>query len=200
MRLGLTGGIGSGKSTAAQHLAALGWRIIDTDGIARQLTAPNGAALPAIKARFATGVFDTLGHLDRAVLRAHVFADAAAKAQLESLLHPMILDEALRQASGAENVVFDVPLLAESKHWRARFDRVLVVDCETDVQMQRVTQRPGWTAEQARAVIASQASRLRRRALADAVIDNSHLTLTELHAQLQAVSRLWRDRVKESTP
>jgi dephospho-CoA kinase len=200
MRLGLTGGIGSGKSTAAQHLVTLGWRLVDTDAIARQLTGPQGAALPAIEARFGADVFDASGHLDRAGLRARVFVDADAKVALESLLHPLILNEALQQANGAVHVVFDVPLLAESRHWRTRVDRVLVVDCETEVQVRRVAQRPAWTAEQARAVIASQATRQARRAVADAVIDNSHLALKELHVQLQGVSRLWQGPVEESTP
>ena len=198
MRLGLTGGIGSGKSTAAQCLAALGWHIVDTDALARELTAPQGAALPAIVLRFGSAMVDANGRLNRAALRARVFDDATAKADLEALLHPQILQLALQRAADKQHVVFDVPLLVESDHWRARVDRVLVVDCDPDVQVRRVVQRPGWSAAQARAVIGSQASRSVRRAAADAVVDNSHLPLTELHAQLQALSLHWRGPVEES--
>ncbi len=200
MRLGLTGGIGSGKSTAAKQLAALGWRIVDTDALARELTAPHGAALPAIAHRFGQDLVDAEGGLNRAALRARVFDDAAAKADLEALLHPQILQLALQRAAGAPHVVFDVPLLVESTHWRTRVDRVLVVDCDPDVQVRRIVQRPGWTAAQARAVMAAQAHRSVRRAAADAVIDNSHLSLTELHAQLQALSQHWQGPVEESRP
>lgn len=198
MRLGLTGGIGSGKSTAAQHLANLGWHIVDTDALARELTAPQGAALPAIALRFGKDLVDAEGCLNRAALRARVFGDAAAKAELEAILHPQILQLALQRGAGAPHVVFDVPLLVESDHWRARVDRVLVIDCAPDVQVRRVAQRPGWLAAQARAVMASQAGRAMRRAAADAVIDNSHLSLTELQAQLQALSLHWRGPVEES--
>ena len=198
MRIGLTGGIGSGKSTAAQTLQSLGWRLVDTDAIARQLTLPGGSAMAAIAARFGPAVIGTDGSLDRAALRAQVFGDARAKADLESILHPLILAESLAQARGAEHVVFDVPLLAESSHWRARVQRVLVIDCDADVQLQRVTQRPGWTADQARAVMGTQARRADRRAVADAVIDNSHLDRHELNARLQVLSRHWQGPVKES--
>jgi dephospho-CoA kinase len=198
MRLGLTGGIGSGKSTAARVLAELGWRVVDTDAIARALTAPGGTALPALQARFGSAVFNEHGELDRSALRQQVFTDAQAKADLEALLHPLILREALAQAEGHEDVVFDVPLLVESGHWRQRVDAILVVDCDAEVQAQRVAQRPGWTLAQARAVMATQASREARRAVADVVIDNSTPTLVEFEAAVRLASARWRPPVKES--
>ncbi|MCZ8234728.1 MAG: dephospho-CoA kinase [Inhella sp.] len=199
MRLGLTGGIGSGKSTAARVLAELGWRVVDTDAIARALTAPGGTALPALQARFGSAVFNEHGELDRSALRQQVFTDAQAKADLEALLHPLILREALAQAEGHEDVVFDVPLLVESGHWRQRVDAILVVDCDAEVQAQRVAQRPGWTLAQARAVMATQASREARRAVADVVVDNSTPTLAEFEAAVRLASARWRPPVKESS-
>jgi dephospho-CoA kinase len=193
LRIGLTGGIGSGKSTAAALLAASGARIVDTDAIARQLTAAGGAALPAIAARF---VCVRAGELDRAALRSRVFADAAARRDLEALLHPLIQAEAERQAQGADWVVFDVPLLVESRHWRPRVDRVLVIDCDVAVQRQRVLARPGWTAAQFEGVLAAQATPAMRRVAADAVIDNSQLPLDALRTELQALLQHWR--VEES--
>jgi dephospho-CoA kinase len=198
MRLGLTGGIGSGKSTAAQLLAAMGWTLVDTDAIARRLPAERGPALNAIAARFGPGVLTETGELNRPALRQHVFNDSAAKADLEAVLHPLILQDALQQAAGQAWVVFDVPLLAESAHWRTRVDRVLVLDCDVEVQVQRVAQRPGWTAEQARSVIALQASRSHRRSVADAVIDNTCLSMAELRLQLEALSQVWQGPVEES--
>jgi dephospho-CoA kinase len=190
--LGLTGGIGSGKSTAARVLAGLGWRVVDTDAIARDLTAPGGAALPSLRAHFGDAVFDASGALNRAALRQRVFGDAVAKADLEALLHPLILRAALAQAQGQADVVFDVPLLVESGHWRQRVDAVLVIDCDPAVQAQRVAQRPGWSLAQAHAVMATQADRGTRRAAADVVIDNSALTLAEFEAAVRAASARWR--------
>ncbi len=180
-------------------LAELGWRVVDTDAIARALTAPGGTALPALQARFGSAVFNEHGELDRSALRQQVFTDAQAKADLEALLHPLILREALAQAEGHEDVVFDVPLLVESGHWRQRVDAILVVDCDAEVQAQRVAQRPGWTLAQARAVMATQASREARRAVADVVVDNSTPTLAEFEAAVRLASARWRPPVKESS-
>ena len=191
LKLGLTGGIGSGKSTAASLLAEAGARIVDTDAIARQVT--EGPALAAIQARFGCVVH---GQLDRAALRAIVFADAAERCALEAILHPLIQAEADRQAQGHPLVVFDVPLLVESGRWPSRVDRVLVIDCDEEVQQRRVLARPGWTLAQFEGVRAAQASRSDRRAAADAVIDNSHLDLNALRAELRALMSLWR--VEES--
>jgi len=191
--IGLTGGIGSGKSTAAQGLVALGAHLVDTDAIARALTLPGGAAMPALAAEFGADALAADGALDREKMRRLVFADPGAKARLEAMLHPLIGAEASRQAaaSGGCPVVFDVPLLTESSHWRARVDRVLVIDCDEATQVARVSQRPGWTEEAARRVIAQQAPRAARRAIADAVIDNDGLTIEQLRIELRALWALW---------
>ena len=194
--IGLTGGIGSGKSTVAQCLVECGALLVDTDAIARALTLPGGAALPAIAAEFGAAMIDSEGALDRVQMRERVFADASAKQRLEAILHPLIGQEAHRQANnaGTRPVVFDVPLLAESRAprpWRQRVQRVLVVDCSIETQISRVAQRPGWTAEMAQRVVHQQATRSVRRAVADAVIHNDGLTLAQLHAQVQRVWQRW---------
>lgn len=193
LRVGLTGGIGSGKSTVAQSLVACGAVLVDTDAIARQLTLAGGAALPELTAQFGHGVMAPDGALDRAQMRALVFSDPAVRARLEAILHPLIGHEAQRQAAeaGARTVVFDVPLLAESGHWQARVHRVLVVDCSEATQLARVAQRPGWSATLAQQVVQQQATRPKRRGVADAVIHNDGLTLDELHQQVQALWRRW---------
>ena len=194
MRIGLTGGIGSGKSTVAALLVRQGAVLIDTDAIARALTGPGGAAMPALRARFGDAIVDAQGALDRERMRALAFADPAAKRTLEAVLHPVIGAEAERQAVQAAGapLVFDVPLLVESGHWRTKVDRVLLVDCSEDTQIERVMQRSGWSREAVQRVIASQASRSARRAAADAVIDNDALTLSELAAQVDTLWRAWR--------
>ena len=199
LRLGLTGGIGSGKSTVAAALVACGAVLVDTDAIARTLTLPGGAALPQVAAQFGPALITPDGALDRAQMRTLVFGDAANKRRLEAILHPLIAQEAQRQAAAAatQTVVFDVPLLAESHHWRERVHRVLVVDCGESTQVERVAQRAGWTAELALQVVRQQASRQTRRAVADAVIQNDGITLTELQRQVQALWRLWA-AVKQS--
>ena len=192
--VGLTGGIGSGKSTVAAELVACGAWLVDTDAIARQLTAPGGAALPALAATFGPQIIDAQGALDRAQMRALAFADAAAKQRLEAVLHPLIGAEAEARAAGAgaRPVVFDVPLLAESSRWRQRVDRVLVVDCPEALQVQRVMQRSGWEAEAVQRVIAQQAPRAQRRGIADAVIHNGEdTTLATLAQQVRALWAAW---------
>lgn len=189
--IGLTGGIGSGKSTVASLLAGQGAWLVDTDAIARQLTAPGGSALPALADEFGTGIVGPDGALDRDRMRTLAFGDAAAKARLEAVMHPLIGAEADAQAAraGSRPIVFDVPLLTESKRWRQRVDRVLVIDCPQAVQVQRVMRRSGWTAEAVERVIAQQAPRERRRAVADAVIHNGASTRVEDLAAM--VARLW---------
>ena len=194
MRIGLTGGIGSGKSTVAGALLELGALLVDTDAIARELTLAGGAGIAPIAAAFGAAVIDASGALDRERMRQLVFADAAARQRLESILHPLIGEIGQRRAAGAapgQPVVFDVPLLAESRHWRERVDRVLVVDCGEETQTARVAARPGWTAATARRVIAQQSSRARRRAIADAVIHNDGITIETLHGEVRALARLW---------
>jgi dephospho-CoA kinase len=193
LRIGLTGGIGSGKSTVAALLAGHGATLVDTDLIARQLTLPGGAAIDRIAAAFGSELIDAAGALDRARMRALVFADASARQRLEAILHPMIGRETERQAaaSAAPAIVFDVPLLVESGHWRARVDKVLVVDCAEATQIDRVVARSGWTADAVRAVIAQQAPRVRRRAAADAVIHNDSITLARLAEQVASLWQHW---------
>ncbi|MCZ2292474.1 MAG: dephospho-CoA kinase [Burkholderiales bacterium] len=197
--IGLTGGIGSGKSTVAQLLVAHGAMLVDTDAIARALTLPGGAAIAPIAARFGTGMIASDGALDRERMRARVFADPGAKAQLEGILHPLIGQEADRQAAAAGGavVVFDVPLLAESPRWRRRVARILVVDCSEATQCHRVMQRSGWSEETVRAVIAQQATRAQRRAIADAVIFNDGISPETLADEVGALWTLWcRERGK----
>ncbi|MEO7007725.1 MAG: dephospho-CoA kinase, partial [Caldimonas sp.] len=183
LRIGLTGGIGSGKSTVARLLGELGAAVVDTDLIARQITAPGGAAIDAIRAAFGADALDAAGALDRARMRAIAFADTDAKRRLEAILHPLIGRETERQAEAAADaaaIVFDVPLLVESGRWPALVDRVWVVDCREATQIERVTARPGWSAAAVAAVIAQQATRAARRACADAVIHNDGIALAEL--------------------
>ena len=147
MRIGLTGGIGSGKSTVASLLVALGAKLVDTDAIARAVAQPQGAAMPALEAEFGPSVIAADGGLDRARMRELVFADPDAKRRLEAILHPLIGVECERQAATAapgQTLVFDVPLLVESRRWRAIVDRVLVVDASEAVQLHRVVARSGW--------------------------------------------------------
>ncbi|NUZ05669.1 dephospho-CoA kinase [Schlegelella sp. ID0723] len=192
-RVGLTGGIGSGKSTVAALLAGLGAIVVDTDRIARSLAEPGGAAIDAIRNDFGAEFIDAAGGMDRARMRSAVFADAAVRRRLEAILHPLIGAETDRQAAAAEGpiVVFDVPLLAESATWRARVDEVWVIDCAEETQVRRIVARSGWSSDAARAVIASQTSRTRRRAIADVVIDNDAITLDAL---AEIVGTLWTAR------
>ena len=194
LRLGLTGGIGSGKSTVAGLFSGLGAVVIDTDRIAHELTQPGGAAMERIGQVFGADVIDRQGALDRARMRERVFADGAVKAQLEAILHPMIAlqTQRLAQAAGpASAIVFDVPLLVESQHWRDRVDKVLVVDCAQETQVQRVMARSGWTRHAVLAVIERQAARALRRACADAVISNDGLSLEQLSQDVQALWQRW---------
>lgn len=198
-RIGLTGGIGSGKSTVAGLLVKRGAVLVDTDAIARAIALPGGIAMPALEAAFGPGVIAPDGGLDRAAMRQIVFADAGAKLRLESILHPLIGTETQRQAAAAGEdavVVFDVPLLVESGRWRAIVDRVLVVDATEETQLQRVIARSGWAPDAVKAVIAQQAPRKARRAAADAVIYNESQTLAELDAQVWG---LWERWVRAST-
>jgi len=191
--IGLTGGIGSGKSRVAQGLVACGAHLVDTDAIARALTQAGGQAMPALAAAFGPEVMTAEGALDRAHMRRLAFGDPAVKAKLEAILHPMIGEEAWRQAEQAAGrpVVFDVPLLAESGQWRARVDRVLVVDCREATQIARVALRAGWDAGSAQRVVAQQATRAARRAIADAVIFNDGIALDTLADEVRCLWQHW---------
>lgn len=193
MRVGLTGGIGSGKSTVAGFLREAGAAIVDTDAISRALTLPGGAAMPAIAEQFGAEFVTADGALNRDRMRALAFSDAAAKRRLEAILHPLITAEALAQAEAARAplVVFDVPLLVESSRWRPRVARVLVVDCTVDTQRARVLQRPGWTHERVEGALAAQATREARRAAADAVILNEGLPLAALRSEVVSLAARW---------
>jgi len=173
--IGLTGGIGSGKSTVADRFAALGATLVDTDLIAHALTGPGGAAMPAIREAFGTAVIADDGRLDRAAMRALAFSDPAARKRLEAILHPMIREQSQREieASTGCYVMLVVPLLVESGAWRERAHRLLVVDCPVEVQIERVMRRSQLAREQVLAILAAQATREARLAVADDRIDNS---------------------------
>jgi dephospho-CoA kinase len=173
--VGLTGGIGSGKTTVADMFAALGASVIDTDQIAHALTAPHGAAMPALLAEFGDQYATPDGALDRAKMRELVFADPSARARLEAILHPKIRDATAAAAAIATGPykMFVVPLLIESETWRARVTRVLVIDCEEQVQVARVMERNRLQEAQVRAIMAAQATREQRLAAADDVIVNN---------------------------
>jgi len=201
-RIGLTGGIGSGKSLVADMLQDLGAAIIDTDAIAHALTGVEGAAIAAIRAAFGAEMITAQGALDRARMREHVFADARARARLQDILHPMIGREVEQQAARASGVytVFVVPLLVESGHWRARVERICVVDCAQDDQRQRVRQRSGLTFAQIARIMESQARREERLAVADDVIHNgAAVTLDDLRQQVLALHQRWQALAAQAT-
>lgn len=192
--VGLTGGIGSGKSAAAERFASLGAAVVDTDAIAHELTAAGGAAIGTIRERFGAAIIDEHGALDRAAMRALVFADPDARKRLEAILHPLIRTESARRcrAANAPYVVLAVPLLIESGHWKERCDRVCVIDCPEAEQVRRVVARSGLAAEQVRAIMASQAPRQTRLAAADDIVDNSG-DLAALHRQIDALHKRYLD-------
>jgi dephospho-CoA kinase len=194
LRLGLSGGIGSGKSTVARRFGQLGALVIDVDALGRALTAPGGDAIAAIGAAFGPGMIAADGAMDRAKMRALVIEAPGERLRLEAILHPLIGAATRARASCAaagQAVVFDVPLLAESGTWRTRVDRVVIVDCSTPTQVARVVQRSGWTADAVERMIAVQASRSQRRAIADAVIVNETSTLAQLEADVDALWAAW---------
>jgi dephospho-CoA kinase len=172
--VGLTGGIGCGKTTVADMFAELGASTIDTDQIAHALTAPHGAAMPALLAEFGDGFATPEGALDRAKMRALVFSDDTARARLEAILHPKIRDATAAAAAiaGGAYVIFVVPLLIESGSWRERVTRILAIDCPEEIQVARVMARSGLAEEQVRAIMAAQVTREQRRAAADDIIVN----------------------------
>lgn len=200
LRLGLTGGIGSGKSTVARLFVERGAVLVDTDAIARALTLAGGAAIPALAQAFGADIIGADGALDRDRMRALAFADPDAKRRLEAILHPLIGQQALAaaDAAGSAPVVFDVPLLAESSHWRARCRRIVVVDCSEATQVARVMARNGWAEDAVRRVIAQQAPRAARRAIADAVIHNDGVSIEDLAREVGALWGLWNNRSQPS--
>ncbi len=191
VRLGLTGGIGSGKSTVAALLTEAGAAIMDADAISRALTQRGGQAIPAILATFGEKLITPEGAMDREAMRSLVFSDPQAKRQLEAIIHPLVALtlKAQTQAamdSGKTCLVFDVPLLVESgERWRRQVDWVWVVDCQTDTQVQRVVQRNQLSPDAIQKIIAQQASRTQRLACADAVIYNDGIDLSQLKQQVR---------------
>lgn len=173
--VGLTGGIGCGKSTVEQLFADLGIPCVDTDRIARSLTVAGGLAMPLLEAGFGSQVLMADGALDRVAMRRLVFADADARAKLEGILHPLILSESKRQLAGlqAPFVLLAVPLLFETPAYRALVNRSLVVDCDPVLQRERVMHRSGLSAGEVDAIVAAQMPRAERLALADDVIENN---------------------------
>ncbi len=185
--IGLTGGIGSGKSAAAEEFARLGATVVDTDAIAHELTAPGGAAIPEIEKAFGSGFLAANGAMDRKKMRELVFAQPSARRMLEGILHPMIRDESARRIAAASGpyVVHVIPLLVESGEYRRQVDRVLVIDAPEAAQIERVRQR-GLADEAVRAILRSQVSRAERLAAADDVIDNGG-SLQALRLQVGAL-------------
>ena len=186
VRLGLTGGIGSGKSTVAAFLAQAGAAVMDADAISRALTQAGGQAIPAILAEFGETLITPEGAMNRDAMRALVFSNPQTKRQLEAIIHPLVAQalQAQTQAAieaGKKCLVFDVPLLVESgERWRRQVDWVCVVDCQTDTQIQRVMVRNQLSQPEIEAIMAQQASRAQRLASADAVIYNDGLDLDQL--------------------
>lgn len=191
--VGITGGIGSGKSAAAEEFARLGATVVDTDLIARELTETGGAALPGIKSLFGAAFITQQGAMDRDAMRKHVFSDPAAKQALEKLLHPMIRAEADRRIAGSTGpyVIYVVPLLIESGGQRDRVQRILVVDAPEELQVERVRTRSGLSDKEIRSIIAQQAARQARLAAADDVIENSG-SLDALRKQVAALDARYR--------
>jgi dephospho-CoA kinase len=193
-RLGLTGGIGSGKSTVSAMFAKLGASVIDADAISRNASSTGGVAMPAIERVFGASFLSADGSLNRDAMRGRIFTDHTAKTQLEAIIHPIVGQEINRLellaiASNCHLIIFDIPLLVESSQWRPRLDLVMVVDCEPETQIQRVMRRSGWPREQVRQVIATQASRAQRLAAADIVICNEGLDFEGLMQQVQQCAR-----------
>ena len=193
LRLGLTGGIGSGKSTVAQMLAARGAAVIDSDAIARSVTAANGSAMPAIAEAFGKEFVTPEGALDRDRMRVLVFSDPSAKLRLEAIVHPLvgIATQAQAQAAiqaGHTLLVFDVPLLVESPRWRKLVDKVLVVDCLESTQIERVIARSGLARDAVQNIIRAQATRAQRLAAADITLFNEGLNLEQLQVAVDALT------------
>ncbi|MBU4498742.1 MAG: dephospho-CoA kinase [Thiobacillus sp.] len=199
--VGMTGGIGSGKSTVADAFAALGVPVIDTDVIARELTAPGGVALQAIRAAFGETLMQADGTLDRVALRRRVFADAAARHQLEAILHPAIrqrVEQTLAHLT-ARYALLVVPLLVETGAYRDVLNRILVVDCPEEIQIARVMSRSGLARDEAKAILAVQAMRAERLAVADDVILNT-ASIEDLNAKVADLHQGYLELAAESMP
>lgn len=193
LRIGLTGGIGSGKSTVAHMLAQHGAGLIDADALSRELTGPGGGAITDILRVFGDRVIDASGALDRTYMRGLVFGDPQSKKALEAILHPMIAKASAQRAEtlagqGLRCLLFDVPLLVESRRWRASVDLVLVVDCEVSTQVQRVMARSALSQTEVEAIVAHQSSRQQRLHAADLVLYNDQCEISDLEAEVEALA------------
>lgn len=193
IRLGVTGGIGSGKSTVARLLAQAGATVIDADLISRELTASGGRAIPLIRSAFGHQIISPDGSLDRDQMRSLAFTDSSARKRLEAIIHPLVGEETRARAHaaaahGSPCAVFDIPLLVESGHWRGRLDHVLVVDCSPEQQIRRVMARSQLQRSDVEKIIASQASRISRLAAADTVIVNDGLTMDQLGTEVDQIA------------
>lgn len=197
LRLGLTGGIGSGKSTVALLLARLGATVIDADAISRSVTAPHGAAITPLSEAFGASMLTAEGALDREKMRQLVYADPNARIRLEHIVHPLVGQEIARQTqqaqdTGAACIVFDIPLLVESKHWRKALHRILVVDCSPDTQIERVIRRNGLDRAAVQKIMGAQAERMERLKAADLVVSNEGLTIDNLAQQVHEIGTQFR--------
>jgi dephospho-CoA kinase len=194
LRLGLTGGIGSGKSTVALMLVNHGAALIDADAVSRATTAVGGSAINALAQEFGDAFIAPDGALDRDRMRDLVYADPAAKKRLEAIVHPLVGKEIARLTeaylhAASTCIVFDIPLLVESTRWRQNLDQVLVVDCHLETQIQRVMARSALTRDSVEKIIASQASREQRLRAADLVIFNDQVTLAQLQGEVAQVAQ-----------
>jgi len=188
--VGLTGGVGSGKSTVADIFVENGAALVDTDAIAHELTGPGGAAMPALTAEFGPAVADAQGALDRVAMRQRVFVDSTARARLEGILHPLIRRISAERCQTVESpyVILAVPLLVESGGYRQRCDRIVAVDCPESLQIERVMARNGLSADEVTAIMAAQATRSQRLAIADDVVTND-ADMASLCLQVNALHR-----------
>lgn len=199
-KIGLTGGIGSGKSRVADLFADWGAAVIDTDVIAHELTSPGGAAIESIRHEFGPDIIAPTGALDRHAMRELVFESPQARQRLEAIIHPMISSVTQKRADAAQGcyLVFVVPLLVESGRWRDRVDRICVVDCDPETQVRRVQARSGLTPEAIARIMSAQASREARLAVADDVIFNGgHTSLDELVRRARELHETWCMRARQ---
>ena len=204
--VGLTGGIGSGKTAVSDQLAQLGAGVVDTDLIAHLITAPNGTAIPFIQKQFGPEFIDSNGALDRAKMRSLVFADPKARKALEAITHPLIREETISQAKALIEIkvpylVFVVPLLIESGNWLSLLDYLVVVDCPEEAQIERVMHRSKLSRSEVERIIQAQASRQDRMTHADMVIENQgslHSLQAEVLKLHQKILQIQKDRSSSS--
>jgi dephospho-CoA kinase len=192
VRIGLTGGIGSGKSTVSAQLRQMGATIVDADVISRSVTGSNGSAIPALTAAFGSSILSSNNALDRARMRRLIYSNPASKIQLEAIVHPLVQTEmqhqsTLAEANGPCCIIFDVPLLLETAYWRRMLHRILVIDCTEQTQISRVMQRDGLSAEQVQRVVLAQVSRLDRLQAADIALFNDGISPQILALRVQEI-------------